>query len=290
MAKLDDFGRPIYETAEEYNQAHRGGVCPRPYDSPDGANYQKKQTVAQRHATVQGSKSAMKKVLAILGVILSINVGAIFSLVGNLADDIEVGHVEEEVQVYDEYLNQGDTPLTEGYEQFFYNGEYYSIPTNYWKISQMGFETVVYDADELIPAGYEEIIALFDEYGYMSIEVRIKNNTEEDISLNECMVDYIYITNPIYSEEIEVLPDFSFGDGLTFESSYEEVEAYMGEPYWHYGETSEECDYHMYQWVYWPEDANELEEQEDIEFVEIVFFDGVIESRRREKKAYDDKY
>ena len=170
MAKLDDFGRPIYETAEEYNQAHRGCVCPRSYDSPDGANYQKKQTVAQRHATVQGSKSAMKKVLAILGVILSINVGAIFSLLGNLADDIEVGHVEEEVQVYDEYLNQGDTPLVEGYEKFFYNGEYYSIPTNYWKISQMGFETVVYDADELIPAGYEEIIAFVLGSYYFSLE------------------------------------------------------------------------------------------------------------------------
>ena len=298
MAKLDDFGRPIYETAEEYNQARRAREQNRTYESLDGDTYQQSsrkethrfKTAAQRHATVQGSKSVMKKVLAILGVILSINVGAIFSLLGNITDDIQVGHVEEEVQVYDEYLNQGDTPLTEGYEQFFYNGEYYSIPTNYWKISQMGFETDVYDADELIPAGYEEIIALFDEYGYMSIEVRIKNNTEEDIPLNECMVDYIYITNPIYSEEIEVLPDFSFGDGLTFESSYEEVEAYMGEAYWHYGETSEECDYHMYQWVYWPEEANELEEQEDVEFVEIVFFDGVIESIRIEKRAYEDKY
>ena len=40
MAKLDDFGRPIYETAEEYNKAHKGGVCPRPYDDPNGSNHQ----------------------------------------------------------------------------------------------------------------------------------------------------------------------------------------------------------------------------------------------------------
>ena len=39
MAKLDDFGRPIYETAEEYNKAHKGGVCPRTYDSPKVASY-----------------------------------------------------------------------------------------------------------------------------------------------------------------------------------------------------------------------------------------------------------
>ena len=73
MAKLDDFGRPIYETAEEYNKAHRGGVCPRPYDNPEGANYgyntgtstERIKSMAHRHATVQGSKRLKSSVVVV---------------------------------------------------------------------------------------------------------------------------------------------------------------------------------------------------------------------------------
>ena len=63
MAKLDDFGRPIYETAEDYNQAHKGGVCPRPYDSPVGENYQQKQSASKRYAKQANSY----KIKVILG-------------------------------------------------------------------------------------------------------------------------------------------------------------------------------------------------------------------------------
>ena len=68
MAKLDDFGRPIYETAEEYNRAHKGGVCPRPYDSPEGENYQKKQSAAQRHSLQEGRYKAKVIIGGVIGV------------------------------------------------------------------------------------------------------------------------------------------------------------------------------------------------------------------------------
>ena len=87
----------------------------------------------------------------------------------------------------------------------------------------------------------------------------------------------------------DTIPDFEFADGLTFDSSYEEVELYFGTPWWHHEEYSEEYDYHIYQWIYYPEEANPLEEQEDIQFVEVKFMNGVIESVSIEKRAYEEK-
>lgn len=310
MAKLDDFGRPIYETAEEYNKAHRASGTVHTYESQDGDTYQHKtmestpryRSVAQRHATVQGSKNAKKIVMMVVVFIIAVNIGIIFSIfhsVGISFGDIEIEYEEnlvetEEVNmdtVYDEYLSDGDTPLPEGYEMFSYDGESYRIPTNYWKISQMGFTSDIYMEDELIPSGYEELLAMFDEDGYMRAEIRIKNNTENEIPLEECIVDYIYIENPEFYDEMVTIPDFEFGDGLTFDSSYEEVESYFGTPWWHHEEYSEEYDYdyHIYQWIYYPEEANPLEEQEDIQFVEVKFMNGVIESVSIEKRAYEEK-
>ena len=296
MAKLDDFGRPIYETAEEYNKAHKAGKKTRTYENADGDTYQhnpikgmsRYKSVAQKHATVQGSKKAMKTVAVIGVLILAFNIGIIFSLVGNFAQRDEL-YYEEEVCYTEEYLSDGNIPLPEGYELFFYNGERFSIPTNYGKISQMGLESSVYYGDDLISPEYEELIPLLDENGYLLAEIRFINNTDREIPLNECLVDYIYIENPATYDDMADVPDFVFGDGLTFESSYEEVEEYFGVPYWHYAETSEEFDYHLYQWMYYPEEANALQRQEDIQFVEVKFIDGVIESVTIEKRTYEEK-
>lgn len=298
MAKLDDFGRPIYETAEEYNKAHKGGVCPRPYDSPTGENYQQGtsktkssyQSVAQKYATVQGSRKATKMVIAIGLMILVLNVVVILSMFGNIVSDSGVNYYEEEVYSFDEHLGDTTTPLTEGFELFSYNGQYYRIPTNYWKISQMGFVSDLYSENDTFPAGYEELIDLYDEDGCMRAMIRINNNTEQEIPLGECMVDYMYIENPTMFYETAIMPDFKFGDGLTFESSYEEAEDYFGVPYWHYREYSKEGDcFDIYQWQYFPKEAGILEIQDDIEFVEIKFVNNVIESVSIEKKAYEKK-
>lgn len=298
MAKLDDFGRPIYETAEEYNRAHKGGVCPRPYDSPEGENYQhntakqkpRYQTVAQRYTTAQGSKKAMKTVIAIGILILSFNVALIFSMVGNIVDDSDA-YYEEEVEVFDEYLSDGENPLPEDFGVFSYNGEIYRVPMNYWEISQMGFELEEYTEGDSFPAGYEEMLDLCDEDGYMRAMIRINNHTETEISLEECMVDFFYIENPIVFDDTEVLLDFVFGDGLTFESSYDAVEAYFGTPYYHYADYSEEGYYYdQYQWSYYKEADLISNEPDEIHFVQITFYNGVIESVSIEKKIYEEKY
>ena len=161
MAKLDDFGRPIYETAEEYNKAHKGGVCPRPYDDPNGENYQQNtgnrmknyKTVAQRHATVQGSKNSMKIVLVIVLFFIGLNIGIVFVMLGNSMSDGEISF-EENVHIYDEMLSDPSTPLPEGYEMFSYNDQFYRVPTNYWKISQMGFVSEDYTEEDSISSGY----------------------------------------------------------------------------------------------------------------------------------------
>ncbi len=297
MAKLDDFGRPIYETAEEYNKAHKGGVCPRPYDDPNGANHQDNtgngtknyKSVAQRHATVQGSKKSMKIVVAIIVFFIALNIGIIFSMVGNIIDEGEV-NFEEEVHIYDEFLGDTNTPLPEWFEHFSYNGQYYSLPTNYWKISQMGFASEDYTEEDIISPGYEEILELYDIDGCIRVDIRIKNNTDHEIPLKECMVDYFCIENTTVYNEAKIFLDFTFGNNkVSFESSYEEVEAYLGTPYWHYGDYSKEYEVDLYQWMYYPEKAGILEEQEDIEFIEIQFVNDMIESVSIEKRAYEEK-
>ncbi len=292
MAKLDEFGRPIYETAEEYNKAHKGGVCPRPYDSPEGENYQhntgdaakRYKTVAQRHATVQGSKNAKKMIVIIAAFVIFFNVGIIFSMVASIFNDsnieMEFGQSEES---YGEYLGDGETPLPEGYETFLYNDQIYTLPTDFQTISQMGFWLEEYTEADMIPAGYEEMLNVYDEDGYLLAIIRIDNNTEIDIPLGKCVVDYFYIENPTVFDEYATLPDFVFGDGLTLESGYDDVEAYFGEPYYHYEDHSEEEAYYdMYQWAYYGE--------EEIHFVSITFWNGVIENVSIEKKAYEEKY
>lgn len=302
MAKLDDFGRPIYETAEEYNKAHKGGVCPRPYDSPEGENYQHNtgnatksyKTVAQKHATVQGSKKAMKTVIAIVIAILSLNIGVIFSLLGNVVDEefIQQGEMvqtEEVIQNYDEFLSDASTPLPVGYEMFYYDGEFYKLPMKCEDVAQMGFVTDAYSLDESIPSGYGEIITLYDEENGMQVEVRFSNNTEDDIQFAKCTVDFFLIENPTIYDVYADIPDFFFGTAeLSFESSYEEIEEYLGDPHWHYHEGTDEYTYDIYQWMYYPDGENTSEEY--IQFVEVKFFDGMIESVSIEKAEYEEKY
>ena len=297
MAQYDEFGRPIYETAEEYNKAHKGGVCPRTYDSPEGDNYQHKtikdnyrfQSATQRHATRQGSKKAKTMVIGLLVFFLVLNVvvvGAMFGLVRGVRDDIyqdyEENWVETEYAGGGEYLGDAETPLPEGFESFSYNGQSYSLPTYYEKISHMGFGLdAEYDENDTFPEGYEEMIDLVDEDGYSTALIRI-NSTEDDVPLGKCMVDYFCIDNPAIFDEYEEIPDFVFGDEFTFESSYEELESYFGIPYYYYKDHGDDYTYDSYEWAYYGED--------EIQYVNVTFWNGMIENVAIEKKAYEDKY
>lgn len=291
--KYDDFGRPIYETAEEYNRAHRGGVCPRGYDSAEDGYQQKAnqnthqyKSVAQRHATVQGSKNAKKIVLVIGTFVLAMNLGVIvtmFNMVGGSFGDIEYGE-EEWVDV--DNLGDGDesTPLPDGFEMFSYNGRDYSLPISYEVFVQEGFiSDEGYEQHDLVPMEYEELLFNENEEDYTSTMIRVNNHTDGEIPMGKCSVDYFYVENPnVYDDSAEMV-DFVFGDGLTFESSYEELELYFDVPSYHYSDHSdEEWLYDNYEWSYYGDD--------EMHYVSVIFINGVMESVGIEKQVYEENY
>ena len=296
MAKLDDFGRPIYETAEEYNKAHKGGVCPRPYDSPVGENYQQStgkkkthqhQSVAQRQANQAGMKKAKTIIIAMVVFFIALNIGIVFSLVGNIFSNSHVEYEQgwedyEEGTAYEESFGDPSTPLPEGFETFSYNGQVYTLPADYEAFSKMGFDIEKYKETDTFPAGYEEILSLYGEDGFTKGMIRINNKTDGEIPLGKCMVDYFYMQNPNAYDTYEEMPDFTFCDGLNFECEYEDLEAYFGLPFYHYVDYWEDgTRYDSYQWAYYGDEVTH--------FVSVTFWDGVMESISIEKKVVEEK-
>ena len=297
MAKLDEFGRPIYETAEEYNKAHKGGVCPRPYDSPDGSNYQHNvtntfkshQSAAQRHATQAGSQKA-KKILIAFGVFfLVLYAGIIISII-TTTNDYE--YYEEDFENYEDVIVNYDEsePLPEGFNEFYYNGEYYSLPTTYDQITSMGLVLEEYSENDMVPDEYEEILCLYDEDEYMRAMIRIKNYTGAEIPVGKAEVDFFWVGNLAVYYEREEVPDFVFGDGITFESSYDEVADYFGVPdYYYEDDPDEDSHYEYFQWIYYGE-AEDTYELDECHYVQVSFLNGMMESVSIEKKKIKEKY
>ena len=250
MAKYDDFGRPIYETAEEYNKAHKGGVCPRTYDSPVGDNYQQNkrkethrhQSAAQRHANQTGAKKAKSMVMGIAVFFIVLNAIIIFymfSMAGGVYEDsydFNENWSTPDDEGYGEYIGDNTMPLPEGFETFTYNGQTYTLPESY---------------EELVDEGFME-----DGDGF-------------------------YIDNPmLYDEELTV-PDFVFGDGFTFESTYEDLEAYFGTPYYHYEDHSEPgYFYDSYEWCY--------DGEYESHYVSVTFLEGVMSDVVIDKIVYEE--
>lgn len=296
MAKIDANGRPIYETAEEYNRAHGTGTARRTYDSPEGENYKHTtykqirnyEKTAERQKKVSAPKST-KKVLIILAVgiifvnmaVISLMFNAVRGTVGGFYETYEDDWADyEDEDGYGEYLGDSDTPLMEGFDTFTYNGVSYSIPMTYDEFSQMGFTLEeAYDEDTILAVdGYEHLI-INGEDGYMVGIVRITNNTEEDLPIKDCVIDYFSIDNPAaYDSERERL-DFVFGNGLSMESTYEELEAYLGVPYYQYIDDDEEygC-YESYEWLY--------NTGSEYQCVMISLWDGVITNVCIENSEY----
>lgn len=294
MAKYDDFGRPIYETAEEYNKARKTGATSRTYDSPEGDAYQHKtmkemhryQSAAQRHANRTGTKKAKTMVIGLAVFFLVLNVVVIFSMfsmVRGIYDDFQEfdeSWIDLDDDGYGEYIGDDATPLPEGFETFSYNGQTCTLPTTFEDILQMGFFLEDYDEDVLFPKECEEMVTLYDEDEVVTVLVCVNNYAGENIPMGKCQVDYFYIENPVAFDDTEMVLSFVFGDGLTLESSYEELEAYFGVPYYHYEDHSEEgCYYDSYEWAYYGED--------EIHFVSVTFWNDVISDVSIEKKSYE---
>lgn len=301
MAKYDDFGRPIYETAEEYNKAKKTGSLSRTYDSPEGDAYRhnkmkemyRNQSAAERHAKSTGAKKAKSMVIGLAVFLVVLNVVVIFTMFNSMRgtynevyqefEDSWIDFDDGDGGGYYEYIGSDEYPLPEGFETFSYNGQHYTLPTTFEEIDKMGFSLESeYDEYDMFPSEYEELLSLSDEDGFSYAMVRISNDTGEEIPIEECMVDYFNIENPAAFDEEETVPDFVFGDGLTMESSYEELEAYFGVPYYHYEDHSEEeCLFDSYEWAYYGED--------EMHYVCINFYNGVISDVSIEKKVYEEK-
>ena len=298
MAKLDDFGRPIYETAEEYNKAHRGGVCPRPYDDPEGGNYQQGQfkgmgrykSAAQRHSIREGSAKAKVMVGGLIGVFAVIYLIIIGIVMINTQSSSIGGGYEENwadmvgTESVGEYIGDADVPLPEGFEKFKYNGYPCTLPAKFKDIWDMKLNIPNYDVmNEVFYGGYEEMLDIYDDYtgSYLGM-VRVMNPESESLTMMECSVDYFCIMNPAVDDDTVEVPNFKFGDGLSFESSYPEVEAYFGVPYYCYSEESEYGNlYESYDWAYYGED--------EIHYVTITFWNGEMSSVSVEKRATEEK-
>jgi len=296
MAKYDDFGRPIYETAEEYNKAHRAGSNTRTYDSSEGDINRHKPVIKTYHsqsATGQyGTQKKFKKsTLLIIGVAIYFSVMIVFLMFNmvrsSYGDAYEV--MEEEVDdiiissddEYGEFLGDTTIPLPEGFETFSYNGQTNTLPSSFDEVLEMGLFLEGYDEAVLFPRECEEMVTLYDEDGVVTVLVQVNNHTEDDMLMGKCEVDYFYIENPVAFDETQAVPDFVFGDGLTLESSYEDSEAYFGVPYYHYEDHTEvDCFYDNYEWVYYGE--------EETHFVSITFWNGVISDVGIEKRAIEE--
>ena len=115
MTKYDDFGRPIYETAEEYNRAHRSETNTRTYDNMGDAYNSKsrKRTYRTQRMTGQYTKRNTSKKTKVLLIGIAVYVSVIivvllFNLVGSFEDGIYEDNftaIEEAVvDVDDEYI------------------------------------------------------------------------------------------------------------------------------------------------------------------------------------------
>lgn len=286
MTQYDDFGRPIYETAEEYNKANKARRATHAYTNLDGDVYEtskvtpekRSQTATQRHAMRTGSKNAKKLIVGLVVFAIVINV-SIVAMLFNLTGGFSGGSYEENIEDwisfeddegYGEYLGDDTTPLPEFFESFSYNGQIITLPTTFEELSDMKFVIdIEYSKNEMMPSGYSELIDLIDADGNIFAIVSVDNYTEYDIPLGKCTVDYFSIQNPAVYDDTQPVPDFEFGNGLTFESTYEDLEAYFGIPYYHYEDHSEEGYYYdSYEWQYSGEYENH--------YVTITFWNGLI--------------
>ena len=97
MPKYDDFGRPIYETAEEYNNAHRTGKNLYTYGNQESDSYKRKamiktyrtQKTSRRYDNQTGKKKVKPWLIGVLIYVLAMIVFTVIQLVGDFSGSFE---------------------------------------------------------------------------------------------------------------------------------------------------------------------------------------------------------
>lgn len=159
---------------------------------------------------------------------------------------------QDELEEYEEYFSEPTTPLREGFDIFSYKGKVYSLPSSYTEIIKIGdISDEEFKEMDLFPIEYEGVFELREKDGTENFIITISNHYDEEVPLSKCSVDSFYIINPAYYNKEKKTPDLEFCDGLTFDSTFEDLEKYLGAPNYHSHRTSTSSYYwDTYVWEY----------------------------------------
>lgn len=263
MAKTDSFGRPYYETAEEYNQAHRKARA--------NGNYEQMQQAktAYSHTTGRGAKKqygqnkqkswkSSSAIIALCILIAAVSYIVVLSIhiEDSIEPDNESWYEEEYIESDDanfEQIGVDNVPLEEGFDVVTYKGVSYDIPMLYEDFILLDVPLSVYpSSSEELYAGDWNNLDMEDDEGNIIGYIRIANDTDEDMPLGKCSIDYIlFSSEAAFSGDMNDAPEVTFANGLDMTCGYEDLEAYMGIPTYKYtDEDSEGNLYESYQWEY----------------------------------------
>lgn len=260
MAKTDSFGRPYYETAEEYNQAHRRAKASGSYGQMQQEKKAYHHTVGTGTKKRYGQKNTQKVVASMaIGIAAIICVTMTLMIINVLDSGVrqeETWHeVETEQVFYDgfEQLGADDVPLAEGFDVVTYKAETYTTAMTYQEFIKVEVPLQVYPSpNEELYSGYSENLDLVDEDGQYLGFITIENETDDDLTRGECRIKQILFSNEAAYNEADTVPDVTFANGLDMTCTYEELEANLGVPTYKYTDEDAEGNiYESYHWEYY---------------------------------------
>lgn len=257
----DEFGRPIYETAGEYNKAHKTRKKLFSSVNLNVASYQKNEK------KISNGDKGLILVFASITFILCFVI-VLTSFFGNNVTENE-WYDSDEISDSGEIFGDTNTPLPEGFDTFSLNGESITLPITYENLFRKGFYVTEYVGRDVFCAESSETIELYDIDGNYIADIAVVNQTNEDITFRKCSIDWICIDKDMLDDEEEILSDFIFGNGLTFDSSYKELCDYLGEPSYHYYDYYEDGDrFDAYEWSY--------ETSDELSYIKVDFWNDRI--------------
>ena len=182
----------------------------------------------------------------------------------------EEDDADTDEDIYEEYPGTMDEYLVEGFADFTHKGVSYTVPMSYDTFMTMGYVLEEeYQNYEFEAQSYESI-RFYDTEGVELGMVRVSNDTEEVLAIEECVVDYIYFDNPasyITDGSVDHI-DLTFGNGFDMFTTYEELEAWLGTPYYKSVDNSGGTEYVSYEWTYYGDDKYQS--------IVVSYMDGVI--------------
>ena len=227
------------------------------------------------------AKSKTANILLIIGgvfALIGIIINAIFTTLfmtefKDIYSELQQGIISEEdwmdemwddesdlnPDIVEDYPGTDTLPLIEGFENFTHKGIAYSVPMPYETFMGMGYVLEEGYENFNISAESWENIWFYDEAGNALGCVRISNDTKEVIPLEEGVVDYIYFDNPAsyITDGSGAELDLTFGNGFDMTTGYEELEAWLGTPYYVSVDTTGDVAYTTYEWIYNGDDKHQ---------------------------------